>query len=207
MLLWLASSSPRRKRLLSSLGLAVRVVPSGVDESSVTARDPQNYVARVAAAKADAVAALAGDDAVVIGCDTEVVHDGVVLGKPRTRAEAATTLARLAGGRIPILSGLRLRRGSRVLDDVVTSTCELAVFDPAAHEEYLATGVWRDKAAGLAVQHDEPSLIDRVGGCFANAVGLPSCVLVERLHQLGVRDVRVPVCHADRSDRCREGRG
>lgn len=184
-MLILASSSPRRRTLIDVLGAEVSCVASTVDEGLLSeAGSPADFVIRAAVAKASDVAQH-HRDAVVIGCDTVVVHDGRRLGKPLDQADAERTLRAMNGAVVEISTGLAI-----VSDDpggryeatrLVTCECQMASVADDVLAEYLASGIWRDKAGSLAVQHQDPSLVDSVDGCVPNALGLPLCELATML--------------------------
>jgi septum formation protein len=170
-MLVLASSSPRRREILTNAGIPFTVRIAPVDESCIEGEDPVDYVRRVARSKA--AAAPAGPAEIVLGADTTVVVDGAILGKPDDSGDAHRMLEKLSGRRHEVLTGICLRRGAdTVVDHAVTGVW----FAPMTAEEiaaYVATGEPADKAGAYAIQGIASRYIDRVEGCYFNVVGLP----------------------------------
>jgi septum formation protein len=177
----LASASPRRRDLLAQVGVAFVVEPVETDEGP----DP---VAN-AVTKAGAVAARhAGEDAVVLGADTEVVLDGEVLGKPGDGRHAAAMLRRLSGRSHTVVSAYALvdcRSGEQVVRAVETAV----TFRPLTDGEidaYVATGEPLDKAGAYGIQGRGAALVDRIDGDYFTVVGLPIAAVVADLRRLQV---------------------
>ncbi len=182
----LASKSPRRRYLLEQAGLRFEVVPSGIDESGFALTSPEEYVRRLAAAKADDVAA-ARRDAWVIGADTIVLIDGTVLGKPGGRAEARVMLGRLSGRTHQVYTGYSIRCRSRqwtFTDAVVTDVTFKALSDEEI-QWYIHTDEPFDKAGAYAIQGLGTFLVRRINGSYTNVVGLPVCEVIEVLIKAG----------------------
>jgi len=181
----LASSSPRRRRLLRELGVGFSVRVPDVDERPLPGELPGPHVRRLALAKARAVAReLAPGCGVrwVIGADTVVVLDGKILGKPRDPKDAAGMLAQLSGRTHEVLTGVALvpTGGGRGRTAVVCSRVEMKLLDEATIRRYVAGGEPLDKAGAYAVQGRGRHLVARVSGSLTNVIGLP----LERLGQL-----------------------
>ena len=187
----LASGSPRRRELLGALGLTFDVRPADIDESALPGEAADAYVARLAAAKADAVAAdhprPAGERiALVIAADTVVVSDGALLGKPRDAAENLAYLERLAGRTHEVLTGHCLLCGDRRESVVRTTAVTFRDLTADERQRYVATGEGFDKAGGYAIQGIGASLVDRIDGCYFNVVGLSVPAVVSAARRLGV---------------------
>ncbi len=175
----LASASPRRAELLASDGYRFDVIPADVNESPVAGESPADYVARMAAAKAEAVA----DDAlgrVVLGADTAVVLEDRVFGKPADDAEAAAMLRQLSARAHEVLTGVALRRGDRSADGVERTRVHFVELSGEQIAAYVASGEPRDKAGAYAIQGGASAFVDRIEGSHSNVVGLP-LELVRRL--------------------------
>ena len=177
-MLVLASRSPRRARLLREAGFEIDIVPADIDESRLAGEEPRRYVLRVAAAKAAAVASTAGDR-VVVAADTVVLIDGLVLGKPVDRREAASMIDRLSGRTHEVLTGVVAVRGARVLDAVEVTRVTFAALDAARIAWYAETGEPDDKAGAYAAQGIGSRFVERIEGSYTNVVGLPMA-LVDR---------------------------
>jgi septum formation protein len=181
----LASSSPRRRRLLRQLGVSFSVREPAVDERPLPGELPGPHVRRLALAKARAVARdlEAGSGARwVLGADTVVVLDGRILGKPRDDKDAAKMLARLSGRTHEVLTGVALvpTAGGRARSAVVRSRVKMKPFDETVIRSYVAGGEPLDKAGAYAVQGRGRHLVARVSGSLTNVIGLP----LERLGRL-----------------------
>jgi septum formation protein len=182
-LLVLASASPARRRLLEQAGLPHRVRVSGVDEEAVIDPDPLRLVQRLAAAKAGAVAAALTGTASwpsngVLGCDSLLVVQGEVWGKPRDTAEAVARWRRMAGGWGDLHTGHCLVRGpepeagSGSLLAVVTTRVFFAALTTEEIEAYVATGEPLACAGGFALEGRGGLMVERLDGCWSNVIGL-----------------------------------
>lgn len=180
----LASASPRRRELLASLGLAFTVRPVAIDESPHAGEAPDVYVERLAVAKARAE----GEPGeLVLAADTVVALDGELLGKPAGPAEARAMLARLAGRRHEVFTGVALRdpESERLERAVDRSSVEVA---PLADERitwYVDTGEPLDKAGAYAIQGLGALFVARIEGNYTNVVGLPLPAVHDLLTRLG----------------------
>lgn len=176
----LASRSPQRRALLRSLGVEFRALPADVDEGA----DPLDN----ARMKAEHVARRAGVPVggAVLGCDTEVIAGGAALGKPADATAARGMLARLAGRVHEVRSGLVLigERGRH--ESLAVARVHMRAAGPAMLDWYVATGEWRDRAGGYAIQGAGAALVERVDGDPTAVVGLPLADVVTALEALGL---------------------
>jgi septum formation protein len=182
----LASQSPRRRELLTLVGIPHTVQPADVDETYGPGEEPTAHAHRLAREKA-AVVAAADPEALVIGSDTIVVVDGDVLGKPRDEAHAAQMLTRLAGRSHVVMTAVAVQwRGrERSAVEVVGVT-----FHPLGVPEihaYIATGEPMDKAGAYGIQGYGATIVERVDGDYFAVMGLPLQRLVWLMGELGVR--------------------
>ncbi len=187
MKLVLASASPRRADILSTLGLVFDVVPADVDESRHPDETPQAYVERLAREKALAVA---GTGLVVVACDTVVAHAGRILGKPVHPEEARAMLRRLQGESHEVVTGLAVA-GHRGRPEVY-STVDVTevVFLPMTDDEivdYVGSGEPMDKAGAYALQGAGGLYVEAVHGSPYTVIGLPVHLLPRLLGRLGHR--------------------
>jgi septum formation protein len=183
----LGSASPRRRELLSQLGLAFEVISPDVDETPIGREDPVEYVRRVALAKSAAIGGEdVGDTTLVITADTTVDLGGEILGKPVDAADAAAMLRRLSARTHRVHTGVTLRIGDRTATDVVTSLVTFVPLTPATIAWYVATGEPLDKAGAYAIQGAGAVLVLRVRGSVSNVVGLPLHTVVRLAADLGV---------------------
>lgn len=184
MRLILASASPRRADLLRAAGFSFDVVPVDLDEQLKAGEAPEAYVARLADAKAAAVAST-HPGAVVIGADTAVVVDGDVLGKPADPADAARMLRRLGGRTHDVLTGVCACLGARRLRHVESSRVRIAPLSETEIAWYVASGEPADKAGGYAIQGLASRFIEGIDGSYSNVVGLPMTAVCDLIKRLG----------------------
>jgi septum formation protein len=176
MKLLLASNSPRRIELLRNADFDFEVVPSGIDEGSPLAKDlPEDYALRVATAKAMRVAAGAPAGCLVLGADTIVTIDGLVLGKPTGPYDATRMLRMLSGQTHEVITAICIVRAPDQIaalnhETTLVTFCELS-------EEEIRTYVLGhepfDKAGAYAIQGLASKFVTRISGCYFNVVGLP----------------------------------
>ena len=182
-MLILASASPRRAELLTSAGFEFEVAPQDVDETLHPGESAEAYVLRVAWEKVHSARRKSG--ATVIGADTVVVIDGVVLGKPAGAEEATGMLKRLSGRVHEVLTGVVVG-GEEAVSEVARTAVR---FLPLTGEEiawYVASGEPLDKAGGYAIQGLASRFVERIDGSYSNVVGLPIEVVYRLLRRLGV---------------------
>jgi septum formation protein len=171
----LASSSPQRREILQKLGLEFEVLVPGVEELS--GGDPEVEVVENARRKARAVAA--GDDSLVIACDTDVVLDGKALGKPADAAEARRYLDRMSGRAHQVLGGLVVLVGGEERSGLESTSVVFKELSEEEKERYVRFGEWRGRSGGYAIQTLGSTLVERVQGSVSNVVGLPVGLLAE----------------------------
>ena len=190
-MLVLASASPRRQELLRNAGIEFAVLPADVDEIPLQGEGARACAQRLAREKAWKVwRARQGD--VVLGADTIVVVDGVILGKPVDDNDAARMLRLLAGRRHQVVTGVCLVRSNLVgshEDTVVDCETTLVTMAELSDEEildYVETGEPMDKAGAYAIQGIASRWIPRIEGDYSNVVGLP----VARVYRM-LRDWKI----------------
>jgi septum formation protein len=172
----LASGSPRRRELLSRLGLDVTVAAQDVDESAVPGETPGAHALRVARLKARA-ALERHPGAPVLAADTVVALGERILGKPRDRADAAAMLAALAGRAHTVLTALVVLWDGREVEHLEQARVTMAPFRRELWRWYAGTGEGDDKAGAYAVQGKGALLVERVEGNVQAVVGLPLAAL------------------------------
>lgn len=194
--LLLASASPARRRLLQQAAIPHRVLVSGVDEDSIHDPDPQRLVQLLAQAKAKAVCAGLDDALIrwVLGCDSVLVFEGEVFGKPANAAEAIDRWRRMAGGWAelhtghclltgpaaaggstdgrPIAERLTAERLTTERLTTVTTRVQFAALGERAIEAYVSTGEPLQCAGGFALEGRGGALVERIEGCVSNVIGL-----------------------------------
>jgi nucleoside triphosphate pyrophosphatase len=188
----LASASPRRRELLSRLGLPFEVRPSGIDEVLTREVDAPALATALARAKArdiaDQVRAVGDGPVLILGADTLVVLDGRPLGKPGSRDEARAMLRALRARSHEVVTAVALIEvpGGRVVTETVTSRVLMRPYGDPEIDAYVATGEPDDKAGAYAVQGVGGQLVARVEGCFENVVGLPLVTTARLLRTFGL---------------------
>ncbi len=184
----LASASPRRQQLLQQVGLPFHIIPADIDEQPHPGEAPQAYVLRMAHSKAQRIAQHY-PMALVLGVDTIVTIDALILGKPRDAADARQMLRRLSGRSHTVLTGLALLRQSQGwtrLDSMGTQV-HFRTLSDAEIDAYIATTEPLDKAGAYAIQGRARVFVDAFDGCYTNAVGLPVQRTAALLREAGLQ--------------------
>lgn len=196
MMLWLASTSPRRRALLSLGGWDFQVQPAHVDETVQPGELAAVYVERLALEKARRVTPHASPGDIVIAADTTVLDGEHILGKPATPHEATAMLRSLRARPHQVSSALVVLRlpdgfgqAEVCCQDLVTTTVWMRDYSDPEIETYVASGDPMDKAGAYAIQHAGFRPVERLQGCYTNVVGLPLCRLARLLAVLGAPPV------------------
>jgi len=179
----LASSSPRRIGLLKQIGLTVTVRPSHVAEVFDEKKSPAENAAALALQKALEISRTV-PEGIIVGADTIVVVNGLLLAKPETAAEAIDMLELLAGRTHKVVTGFALvdRPSGRFLTDVEVTDVTFRTLPREEIEEYVAGGSPMDKAGAYGIQDDYGAVfVTRIEGCFYNVVGFPLARFYMRL--------------------------
>lgn len=180
----LASSSPRRRKLLALLGRPFEVVTADVDESPIVGEPAAELVARLARAKATTVARH-HQEAVVIGADTVVVIDGDIIGKPRDTEDAAAILRRLSGRTHQVMTGVAIATTTSTSAFIETTSVTFASLTGRDIDGYIATGEPMDKAGAYGIQGIGGRFVTAIDGSYHNVVGLPVAQVAAVLEDLG----------------------
>jgi septum formation protein len=181
----LASSSPRRREILSALGLVFDVRAPDVDESLRDGEAAFDAAERLAREKASVVAA-GEPHALVVAADTLVVLGGQALGKPRDRAEARRMLGSLAGRAHEVVTGVALARDGRLISGRDVTRVFFAPMKPDEIEAYVRSGEPDDRAGAYAMQGIGGLFVTRVEGSASNVVGLPVRLLYTLAAESGI---------------------
>lgn len=183
----LASSSPRRRDLLASIGLEFEVIPSHVPEVHEKGEAAEEYVARLSRDKAEAIARQ-HPGRWVIAADTTVLLGDQLLEKPADPADAVRMLATIAGKTHMVYTGVTLQnveldyRETRVAESEV----RMLPLSRSEIEWYVATGEPLDKAGAYAVHGIASMFIDSIHGSYTNVVGLPLATLFQMMRKAGI---------------------
>lgn len=183
-MLVLASASPRRQELLRNAGISFVVQPADIDETPRAGEAPREYAERLAREKALAVWRLSPQD-VVLGADTIVVVDEMILGKPIDALDAARMLRLLSGRVHRVITGVCVV-GPVASEEHTDSETTLVTMNEVSDEEirdYIATGEPMDKAGAYAIQGMASRWIPRIEGDYSNVVGLPVALVHAMLRE------------------------
>jgi septum formation protein len=181
----LASSSPRRRQLLDLVGIAHEVKPADIDETMRSGELPEQYAERLAREKAGIVAADM-PDALVVGADTIVVIDGIVLGKPRDVGDAERMLSMLSGRSHTVMTAVAATLGGEVASGVEIVDVTFLPIDDDEIRRYVATGEPMDKAGAYGIQGYGATIVRRIAGDYFAVMGLSLVRLVALMRELGV---------------------
>jgi septum formation protein len=187
----LASASPRRGELLRQIGVSYVVQPADLDEAERAGESPAEYVERLARAKAEWVwqarqqARL--EPLPVLGSDTTVTVDGLVLGKPQDEAALLNTFARLSGREHEVLSAVALVTASGIRARLSRTRVRFRIVTSDEARSYWATGEPCDKAGGYAIQGYGAVFIESIAGSYSGVMGLPLAETAELLVAAGVQ--------------------
>lgn len=185
--LFLASASPRRRELLTQIGVPFELLSITLDETPLPAERPEAYVQRLAREKALAGWAAVGDDSVaVLGADTTVVIDERLLGKPADRAEGLLMLESLSDREHHVLTAVALATRGACEVRLVTSRVRFRRIERAEAEAYWASGEPCDKAGGYAIQGWGAVFVAELRGSYSAVVGLPLCETAQLLDLAGI---------------------
>jgi septum formation protein len=179
--LCLASASPRRRELLTQIGVSHTVAPAAVDEGSLSGEAPRDYVQRLARAKALCVWNRR-QDLPVLAADTAVVLGPVLYGKPRDRADALEMLAALSGRTHEVLTAVALATREGVSGALSVSSVRLRTMSAEERAAYWDTGEPEDKAGGYAIQGLGAVFVDNLHGSYSGVMGLPLYETAQLLH-------------------------
>jgi septum formation protein len=173
----LASASPRRRELLQQIGVPHIVQPADLDERALPGEAPASYVERLARAKAEWVYAdrqrRGAMNLPVLGADTTVTLEGLLLGKPADEPALIATLARLSARTHEVLSAVALVMSSGTRSVVSRTRVTFRKISEAEARRYWASGEPRDKAGGYAIQGRGAVFVEHIEGSYSGVMGLP----------------------------------
>jgi septum formation protein len=186
----LGSGSPRRREILSSLGVPLIVLPADIDENEFDGESPETYIERIVTAKRSAVREKASqsgrDGAPFLVADTLVTIDGKILGKPIDRRDAIRLLSWLNGRTHEVLTRYSIELTGEVREKTVRSRVEFRRLTEAELEGYADSGEGSDKAGSYALQGRGAALVRKVEGSVSGVIGLPAAEVSEDLSALGL---------------------
>ncbi|WP_260961132.1 Maf family protein [Pseudomonas citri] len=186
--LYLASGSPRRRELLTQIGVPFTTVSADIDETPLAHETPSAYVERLARGKAAAGrrALSAAQQACVLGADTAVVLEGRILGKPLDQADSLAMLSALSGRDHEVLTAIAVLDGQRCESLVVRSRVRFRAISEQEALAYWASGEPRDKAGGYGIQGLGAVFVAGLEGSYSAVVGLPLCETAQLLGHFGI---------------------
>jgi MAF protein len=206
MMIYLASNSPRRRHLIALGGWRFSLLAVDIDESSLPAEAPDEYVIRLAENKARAACAKAEMGAIVIAADTTVADGGDILGKPDDEVQAEAMLRVLRGRNHRVYTAQAILRAAdgKMFTDLCVTDVPMREYSDDEMMTYIASGDPLDKAGAYAIQHPGFKPVENLQGCYANVVGLPLCHLTRTLKEMGyLPDVDIPqACQSSLEFRC-----
>jgi len=186
----LASSSPRRRELLGSLGLNFKVISAEVTETPLCGESPRDFVLRVAQEKAEIVGHRHPHEW-ILAADTAVVIDGVILGKPQDSTEAHHMLRRLSGREHLVITAYVVsclgRR--RISSGAEETRVKIKSLTDAEIDWYVRTDEPFDKAGAYAIQGHAAFMVEWISGSYTNVVGLPLCQVLDLLRHERVIEI------------------
>jgi len=188
----LASQSPRRRELLTLVGIPHDVLPADIDETVWPGEEPVPHCERLARSKAETLAAV-HPEALVIGSDTIVVVDGDILGKPRDRDEAIAMVTRLSGRSHIVHTAVAVAHNGVVRSGVESVGVTFRDLSPDIIAAYVDTGEPMDKAGAYGIQGYGATIVERVDGDYFAVMGLPLGRLVGLVRGLGYRYAFGPI--------------
>jgi septum formation protein len=189
--LYLASGSPRRRELLTQIGVPFTSISADIDETPLLDESPAAYVERLARGKAAAGLGLIASShslapACVLGADTAVVLDGRILGKPLDQADSLAMLMALSDREHEVLTAIAVLDNQRCESRVVRSLVRFRSISPEEAAAYWASGEPQDKAGGYGIQGLAAVFVAGLNGSYSAVVGLPLCETAELLGHFGI---------------------
>lgn len=193
----LASQSPRRRDLLTLIGIPHTVAPADIDETALPGEQPVPHAERLARTKAETIAARQ-PGSVVIGSDTIVVIDGRILGKPTDTEDAAHMLSLLSGRTHTVFTAVAVAHGGRVVSGVEEVRVTFRPLSAETIAGYIATREPMDKAGAYGIQGYGAAIIERIDGDFFAVMGLPIGRMLALCESIGLRYRFGPLSAASR---------
>jgi septum formation protein len=182
----LASKSPRRKELLNVIGIEPEIFHPSIHEIMVDGEALEKFLERITESKVEAIYREDHGDSLLIGCDTVVVCNNRMMGKPRSRDEAFGFLKELSGQPHEVLSGLFLRYKRERRFQIERTTVHFSRMTDDEINEYLDHGEYKDKAGAYGIQGHASIYIPRIEGCYFNVVGFPLPLFYTMTKTMGI---------------------
>lgn len=171
--IYLASQSPRRRELLTQIGIDYELILNDIDETILLNEKPESYVKRLAIEKAKAGQCLSTESKPVLGADTVVVLDNHIMGKPIDEQDAMAMLLSLSGREHQVMTAVALVLGDDIRCEVVITKVTFRTINKQEALNYWQTNEPKDKAGGYGIQGLGAQFVEKVDGCYFAVVGLP----------------------------------
>ncbi len=178
----LASGSPRRSEILTSVGWEFEKIVADIDESEIEGESPENYVQRLAREKAEVVAAN-NPNRIVLGADTTVVINQQIIGKPTDLDDAQRMLRLLSGNWHEVLTGVAIVKNGETRVGIRSTKVKFAELSDTEVEYLVMFGEPLDKAGAYAVQAQAALFIEGIEGDYWNVVGLPISLVYQLMDE------------------------
>ncbi len=185
----LASSSPRREKILETMGLAFAVISADVDESLRENESAADMVVRLAIAKTEAIAAQTGQ--ITIGADTAVVLNEKIFGKPADAGDALRMLLELSGRTHQVMTGVAVATSAGVQSELCVSDVRFREISPDEAQRYWQSGEPRGKAGAYAIQGRGGVFVEAIMGSYTSVVGLPVFEAARLLRNAGLETLPI----------------
>ena len=183
----LASASPRRRELLSKIGLDFEVIPSSYDEKLDNDIFSYEKIKKIALCKAQDIVNKVCKDTIIISADTVVVLDGKILGKPHSKQEAFDMIASLSGKTHEVITAIAMIevKTNKTICRAKSTKVKFRDIDSVEIEHYISTDEPYDKAGAYAAQGLAAIFVEKIDGCFNNVVGISTFEVAQMLKELG----------------------
>lgn len=182
----LASASPRRKELLQLIGLAPEVIAPDIEEAVLPGEAIDAFLQRVAIAKGIEVYRKRFFHTLIVSADTVVLLDGSLIGKPTSREDAFSMLARLSGRSHEVLTGLALMYEGETRFAISRTRVQFKELAAGEIAHYLDRENFMDKAGAYAIQGMAAVFVERIEGCYFNVMGFPLNLFYRLLSERGL---------------------
>ena len=186
MMIYLASSSPRRADLLRQISIEFEVLHINIDESQNASESAECYVSRICQTKARAGRNIAPTGGPVLAADTIITIDGKIVGKPKNHLCCREILSTLSGREHQVLSAVALDHGGEIRQKVSKNQVSFRALEGSEIEAYCACSEPYDKAGAYAIQGKAAIFIDHMAGSYSSVMGLPLFETAELLKQAGI---------------------
>ncbi len=185
----LASKSPRRREILSGLGVKFECEPADIDESFEAGTDPKTAVEQISKKKARHIAQkYKGENVLIISADTVVCFEGEIFGKPESKERAVKMLESMSGKTHTVLSGFTLIYAGKCITKSVSTNVTFRNLDKSEIDDYVNSGEPMDKAGAYGIQEKGALFVEKIDGDYFNVVGFPVCEIFKALScEFGLR--------------------